>query len=519
MDLRPTIRPSASTISKCALPNSRRFSNASSDAIWDWDAESDTMWWNDEFVRTFGLLPDEDLSNYRSGQWFKRIHPEDIERIKNGIQAIYRGSQSRWSVEYRCLKSDGTYASVVDRALIIRNTEGEIQRVVGGVSDRTRQKELEEQLLRSQRLESVGTLAGGVAHDLNNIFTPIVFSTQLMQEVESLDEMTRFAEVIESCAHRGTELVKQLLTFARGTPGAKVAIDMRDIVDDISKVIRETFPKSIELKVEVPEQTWRVEGDPSQLHQVLLNLVVNARDAMPQGGEITIAIENTDVDKLRAYFSVGLEAGAYIKLRVQDTGSGMAPDVAERIFEPFFTTKPPGKGTGLGLAATHTIVKNHEGEISVHSTQGRGTVFEVLLPVSDSTATDQPPTGEVFLPHGDGQLILVVDDEPPIREMLEHILKQHGYRVLTAANGAEALVHFADHLDQMTLVITDMAMPIMDGPSTIAAMRAINPRIPIIGSSGFTDAPATISELKLAGFMPKPYSIETLIHLVAKVLR
>jgi signal transduction histidine kinase len=422
-------------------------------------------------------------------------------------------------VEYRCLKSDGTYASVVDRALIIRNTEGEIQRVVGGVSDRTRQKELEEQLLRSQRLESVGTLAGGVAHDLNNIFTPIVFSTQLMQEVESLDEMTRFAEVIESCAHRGTELVKQLLTFARGTPGAKVAIDMRDIVDDISKVIRETFPKSIELKVEVPEQTWRVEGDPSQLHQVLLNLVVNARDAMPQGGEITIAIENTDVDKLRAYFSVGLEAGAYIKLRVQDTGSGMAPDVAERIFEPFFTTKPPGKGTGLGLAATHTIVKNHEGEISVQSTLGRGTVFEILLPASDLAFADQLPTGEVFLPHGDGQLILVVDDAPPIREMLEHILKQHGYRVLTAANGAEALVHFADHLDQMTLVITDMAMPIMDGPSTIAAMRAINPNIPIIGSSGFTDAPATISELKLAGFIPKPYSIETLTRLVAKVLK
>jgi CheY-like chemotaxis protein len=197
----------------------------------------------------------------------------------------------------------------------------------------------------------------------------------------------------------------------------------------------------------------------------------------------------------------------------------MAPDVAERIFEPFFTTKPPGKGTGLGLAATHTIVKNHEGEISVQSTLGRGTVFEILLPASDLAFADQLPTGEVFLPHGDGQLILVVDDAPPIREMLEHILKQHGYRVLTAANGAEALVHFADHLDQMTLVITDMAMPIMDGPSTIAAMRAINPNIPIIGSSGFTDAPATISELKLAGFIPKPYSIETLTRLVAKVLK
>ncbi len=326
---------------------------------------------------------------------------------------------------------------------------------------------------------------------------------------------------IERSAKRGSELVKQVLSFARGVEGRRVVVQLKHIVHEVEEIARSTFPKNITLRIQLTPDLWPVVGDPTQLNQVLLNLCVNARDAMPNGGQLTLTASNAVIDEQYAVMNKEVASGRYVRVEVTDDGMGIAPDLIDRIFEPFFTTKAVGQGTGLGLSTTQGIVRSHGGFLSVYSEPGKGSTFKVYLPAriegASSVAADEP---ERLLPRGRGELILLVDDEPSILSVTRQTLETFGYRVITAEDGAQATAKYALSRDAIALVLTDMMMPVMDGPALIAALRQINPQVAIIAASGLS-ANGPVARAAVAGiqhFLAKPYTAEALLRLVRKVL-
>ena len=389
-------------------------------------------------------------------------------------------------------------------------------------SDVTEKKKLEAQFLRSQRMESIGTLAGGIAHDLNNVLTPLLFAVQALKDKVSDEAGRQMLDILETNVRRGASLVKQVLIFGRGIKGERITVQPRHIGREIEHIVRETFPKSLKFESHCPAGLWTITGDPTQIEQVLLNLCVNARDAMPGGGKLSLRLENTVLDENHAAANLEARPGRHVVISVTDTGAGMTREIQDRIFEPFFTTKEPGKGTGLGLSTTLAIVKSHGGFINCYSEPGKGSVFKVYLPASPDVAVEtQSPAHQSSLPRGHNELVLVVDDEEPIRNLAQTMLERFGYRVLLAANGAEAVKLYNSRRNEIALVITDMAMPVMDGPATIAALQAINPNVKVIGSSGLdmNDGAAGAVNTGLKHFMPKPYTAETMLTTLLQVLR
>jgi PAS domain S-box-containing protein len=493
---------------------------AVSDVVWDWDLSANTLWWNDGFLITFGYVASEIEPGIES--WTSRIHPDERSRVVDSIHhAIDAGTES-WSSEYRFQRKDGSYAFVQDRGYILRDPTGKGVRMVGGMRDLTEQKKMEAQSLRAQRMESIGTLAGGIAHDLNNVLAPIMMSIDLLKFDSGNDTHRRriLDTIYISCRH-GADLVRQVLSFARGLDGQRIVTQLRHLIDDLEGIISETFPRNIRIVTDVPNNLWPITGDPSQLHQVLLNLAVNARDAMPQGGTLTLAAANLTIDAQYAGMSQEAKAGTYVLLRVTDTGQGIPPEVREHIFEAFFTTKELGKGTGIGLATVHTVVKSHGGFLNVESEVGRGTTFKIYLPANpalQTADTARPPPAD--LPRGRDELVLVIDDEFSIRHITQKTLEAFGYRVITASDGIEAVALYAKQAQQIAVVLTDMMMPIMDGAATIQVLRRINPAIKIIAASGI-DSGDDVAKAGNAGvkhFLVKPYTAETLLKLFREVL-
>jgi CheY-like chemotaxis protein len=371
-------------------------------------------------------------------------------------------------------------------------------------------------------MESIGTLAGGIAHDLNNVLAPIMMSIELLQLEPGGDaRRKKILSTIATSSRRGADLVKQVLTFARGLDGQRVAVRVWTLISDLEEIVSETFPRSIQIVNDAPNDLWSVTGDPTQLSQVLLNLAVNARDAMPQGGTLTVKASNVTLDAQYAGTSGDAQPGKYVLLEVTDTGTGIPPEVRERIFEPFFTTKEVGRGTGIGLATVHTVVKSHGGFLSVESEVGRGTTFRIHLPANPANLRDR--TQEPFpteLPHGTGELLLIVDDEYSIRDITRQTLEAFGYRVVTARDGIEAVALFAAQPREITLVLTDMMMPQMDGEATIRVLRRINPGVHIIAASGLevVENVAKAAKAGVPDFLPKPYTADTLLRRVREVL-
>jgi CheY-like chemotaxis protein len=381
---------------------------------------------------------------------------------------------------------------------------------------------MEAQYLRAQRMESIGTLAGGIAHDLNNVLAPIMMSIERLRlDTGDAARRNRILDTIQVSSRRGADLVKQVLSFSRGLDGERVTVRLRHLVDELQGIIRETFPRNITSVAEVSDRIWPVTGDPTQLHQVLLNLAVNARDAMPNGGTLTFTASNLTLDDHYAGMTPEAKAGTYVLLDVTDTGEGMPPEVRERIFEPFFTTKELGKGTGLGLATVHTIVKSHGGFLTVESAVGRGTTFKIYLPADPdlrAAATAHPFPAD--LPRGRNELVLVVDDEASIREITQRTLETFGYRVLTAHDGAAAVALYSQRMTEIALVLTDMMMPVMDGASSIKILKRMNPAVKIIAASGL-DAKEHVAKAASGGvkdFLAKPYTALTLLRLVRDVI-
>jgi CheY-like chemotaxis protein len=322
---------------------------------------------------------------------------------------------------------------------------------------------------------------------------------------------------IEASTERGANMVRQVLSFARGVDGRRTEVDVRRLVRDIRVIVENTFLKAIRLETKVPTDLWTVSADATQLHQVLLNLCVNARDAMPRGGTLTIAAENVTLDaESGRSLHPSAQAGSYLRIAVEDTGTGMPPEVLRRLFEPFFTTKEVGKGTGLGLASCQTIIKGHGGFLRVQSEVGKGSRFEVYLPARTGKGTDVVRPAAADLPRGNGELVLVVDDEEAVRQIVSQTLETFGYRVVTAAGGSEALAIYSQRQDEIAVLIVDMMMPGMDGPTTIGLLRGTNPNVRVVGVTGARDA---IGRVAVDAFLAKPFTTESLLKALADVVR
>ncbi|HET9133292.1 MAG TPA: response regulator, partial [Gemmatimonadales bacterium] len=378
--------------------------------------------------------------------WMDAIHPDDRQAVAEAVPTQGDGS---YVMSYRILRPDGTTRWIRDRAFPVHDANGTVTRIVGVAEDVTERREMEERALRAQRMESIGTLAGGIAHDLNNVLTPILMSLELLKREPSEAVRLEMLSLIESGARQGADMIRQVLTFARGIEGRRIPVDVATLVRDIERIVEDTFLKAVQLVIDLPEAPIGVIGDPTQLGQVLLNLCLNARDAMPEGGTLTIRVEAGEAD-----------GHAAVRLIVRDTGVGMSPEVLDRVFEPFFTTKPAGHGTGLGLPTALAIVRSHGGTLTVESTVGTGSAFTITLPTAAAVApsvTTEP--GAAALPTGDGELVLVIDDEVVVREITRRVLERFGYRVLLADGGRSGLTTYAAHRGQIRLVLTDLMMP------------------------------------------------------------
>lgn len=390
--------------------------------------------------------------------------------------------------------------------------------VLAAIRDVSERKLLEEQFLRAQRLESIGTLAGGIAHDLNNVLGPILLSLEVMRKRIPDKSIQRMIDIIAASAKRGADLIKQVLSFARGIKGEHVAVQIRHLIGEIETIIKETFPKSITVSTRVPKDLWTVTGDATQLHQVLMNLCVNARDALPEGGRIEIAVTNVELDNQYVRMHLEAKTGRYLRIEITDNGTGIPPKVKEKIFEPFFTTKEIGKGTGLGLSTVVNVVKSHGGFINVYSEMGRGTTFTVHLPAEGIGGEDQFSEMVDLEAGGNGEMILVVDDEEAVREITRTTLEAFGYSVLTATDGTDAISTYAQHKDTIDLVITDMMMPYMDGVATIRALRKMNPGIRILAVSGLQQDGHSTRDLQNVVFLHKPYTSHRLLESIRSII-
>lgn len=426
--------------------------------------------------------------------------------------------------EHECtyVRKDGSRVAVSLSMTGMLDDDGEVTGFLGIVTDITEKKKLEQQFLRAQRLESVGTLAGGIAHDLNNVLTPILMSIELLRLGHTNERTLSILGGIECSARRGADLVRQILTFARGVEGKHTELSAGPLIKDIQQFVQDTFPKNVHCISNLPENLPSFMGDATQLHQILLNLCVNARDAMPNGGAITITTRNVIMDEAAVAVQMDAKPGSYIMISVSDTGTGIPQAVLDKIFDPFFTTKEIGKGTGLGLSTVLSITKSHGGFITVTSEPNRETTFTICLPALTSTSKccAPAPVEEPPMQHGRGELILIVDDEEAIRTTTQLTLEALDYRTMVAADGAEAVALYSQHNAEIAVVLTDMMMPIMDGPATIQMLQRINPGVKIIASSGVSHlgGPAKVAEMGVRHFLPKPYSAQTVMTTLNLVL-
>jgi len=474
-------------------------------------------WINNAFTTLtgYGVLEavDKKTSLLKSGK-------HDEEFYRNLWGTVSAGNV--WHGEMINRRKDGTLYTQETTITPIKDGQGGITHFIAINQDITARRLLEAQFLRAQRMESVGTLAGGIAHDLNNVLGPILMVAEILKHQVTDVEGHKLLQLLEASAQHGVDLVRQVLAFARGVEGQRILLNPVHILNDIQDMIRDTFPKNINSGYNPHRGVWTVTGDPTQLHQVFTNLCVNARDAMPNGGALKVTIENVVLDDMYADMNPESKPGDYVMVTVADTGGGIPANIRDKIFEPFFTTKEIGKGTGLGLSTTVGILRSHGGFIRVDSEMGKGTIFKAYLPANATAkAAEEVAVGETPLPRGDGELVLVVDDEERMRAVVQTTLERFGYRVLLAANGAEAVALYAQNREQIAIVLTDMAMPVMDGPATIVALKSMNPNLKIIASSGLP-SDADVAKAVGAGvkhFVPKPYTTETLLTILAEALR
>ncbi|BAY26746.1 multi-sensor hybrid histidine kinase [Calothrix sp. NIES-2100] len=486
-----------------------------SDAIFVRDLNHHILYWNQGAEQMYGYLASEAV-----GQKANELWQEDAAQIAEIIQTVLE--QGEWRGEIRKVTRSGRKIIVAGRWTLLRDESGNPQKILVVNTDITDKKQIEQQFYRAQRLESLGTLASGIAHDLNNILTPMLAVAQLLPlKFPNINEQNqRLLKILEINSKRGAQLVKQITAFARGAEGKRVPLQPRHLLKEIEQVIKSTFPKSIEICIDLATANLStILADPTQIHQVLMNLCVNALDAMPDSGTLTISADNFHVDASHARMNLEAKVGEYVVITVSDTGCGIPQELLERIFDPFFTTKELGKGTGLGLSTVIGIIKNHSGFIKVHSELGIGSQFQVYLSAIDTSATEEADDSQI-LARGNGELILVVDDEVFIQDVAKTSLKEFNYRVMIASDGIEALLLYAQHKTEISVVLMDIQIPSLDGLQAIRVLQQINPSVKIIVISGLRSNQQLLDakNINVQAFLSKPYTIQELINTLKQVL-
>jgi PAS domain S-box-containing protein len=493
----------------------RRLVNSNAQGVVFWNAKGEITDANDAFLHLVRYAREDlqagriDLAALTPAEYAAADQHCTVEIAAHGVCAPY---------EKEYIRKDGSRVPILVGAACFEDSPLEGVCFIVDLSER---KKLEQQFLRAQRMESIGTLAGGIAHDLNNILAPIMMSIEMLKITSTDPEANVILETISRSAKRGADIVRQVLSFARGVEGERIEVQPKHLLNDLENIIRDTFPKDILQNFSVPNDIWTILGDPTQVHQILLNLCVNARDAMPQGGTLNISVRNSVLDREALGMNPKAVPGRYIHLVVADSGTGIPADLIDKIFEPFFTTKEVNKGTGLGLSTVMAIVKSHSGIINVYSEAGKGTAFSVYLPAMEIAGdAESDSSSALIIPRGRGETVLVVDDEPSILSITNRTLEAFGYHVLSATDGAEAVALYARHQHDIAVVVTDMMMPIMDGGALIRVLTRIDPAVRIIATSGLAanKSGGNPSESNIRHFLTKPYAADVLLVAVRNVL-
>lgn len=454
-----------------------------------------------------------------TGRHFRDItHADDIAEDNHQVERVLSGEISGFQMEKRYVHKDGRAILVLLSVSMIRDADGSPLYFIGQIQDITERRQAETLSNHSQRLESIGTLAGGVAHDLNNALLPILLSVEILRS--KLPGHSDLVDSIQSSATRSVKMVRQLLTFAKGSEGERIPLQWEHMFSEIENIVTGTFPKNIRLDINSGVDVPPVFGDPTQLHQILLNLCVNARDAMPRGGTLTLETERQNLEASAVDALSGARPGCYVVMRVVDNGTGIPPEMIGRIFDPFFTTKGPDKGTGLGLSTIAGIVKSHGGFVRVKSKPGRGAAFSVYLPAAEPVNNPSPPPKSTAKFRGNNELVLVVDDERPVRDAVRRVLRRMNLKTITATDGADGLVQAMENRQDIRLIIADLHMPHMDGLNYVRVLNRLLPGVPVIVSSGRVDEYAD-EELKKLGVnmrLDKPFTERALAAVFEKIL-
>ena len=484
--------------------------------IWDWDIPSDALHWDDRMFELYGISRDTSLKGMEL--WQKSIHPDDFLAAMEASKAAVRGERE-FDTEFRVVHPDGTVRSLQANAIVIRGADGKALRMIGINRDITAQRSLEEQFRQSQKMEAVGRLAGGIAHDFNNLLTVITgYSDLLLSQIGGKTALGEEVAEIKRAAERAALLTQQLLAFSRRQVLQPRVIDLNEVVSHMERMLRRLIGEDVEFRIVLGEGLGSVKADPGQIEQVIVNLLVNARDAMPGGGELAIETSNVVLDKEFRRDHPSAAAGPYVCLAVVDTGMGMSAEVKAHIFEPFFTTKGKGKGTGLGLSTVYGIINQSIGHIAVDSNIGRGTTVRIFLPRVEDTPEVIPEASAADL-YG-GETVLVVEDEDAVRGIVTRVLEESGYRVLWASDGNDGIHLFEENREAIDLLITDVVMPGMGGRELASRLEASRPGIKVLYMSGYTeDAIHHHGALETGlAFIQKPFTTEGFLMKVREVL-
>jgi PAS domain S-box-containing protein len=487
--------------------------DAAQEAILVKDVEDRILFWNKSAEKIYGW-PAAEIIGRKEAELLSKNLPEYQEArhivLENGT----------WSGELVKVNRAGNDLLVESRWTLVRGANGRPKSILSIDTDITGKKPLEAQLLRAQRLESIGAMASGIAHDLNNCLSPILMGVAVLKDLVPDPSVQNILSAMEASVTRGADVVRQVLTFARGATSARMVVQPNHLIQEVVKIILETFPRSIQIEVECDPNLWTIESDATQIHQILLNLCLNARDAMPDGGTLRLTSRNVRLADPSSLAGLSGVPGPYIRIDVKDTGTGIPAEIQQKIFEPFYTTKEVGKGTGLGLSTTVSILKSHRGLLGLQSAAGAGTTFSLFFPGNAATVEAEHPAELRPCRIAAQDLILLVDDEAAIREMCKFVLESYNYRVLSAENGAQALALLEQHKNELALAVIDSDMPVMGGPSTIRSLRQTIPDLKVISTSGreVSDEAARAPDPKLHRFLAKPYTAENLFRLISELL-
>jgi two-component system, cell cycle sensor histidine kinase and response regulator CckA len=484
------------------------------DAIFVQNLDRIVTYWNKGAERIYGWTTEEIIEK-RAPDFLAKI---DGQREDEIWKSTFEKGQ--WTGEITHVTKDGKEIVMSSRRTLLRDVERDPLAILNINTDITEKKNLEAQVLRNQRIESIGALAGGIAHDLNNVLAPMMMVADLIRDDVKGTESLRMLDILRSSAQRGAELVKQILQFARGAKGQASTDEVKKLLDDLANLLRKTFPPSIHIEVATQGNLPSVASDPTQLNQILMNLCVNARDAMPKGGTITIEVRRKTLLNHVLRDQKEPVSGSFVEFAVSDTGTGIAPEILTKIFDPFFTTKAETKGTGLGLATVATILKNHHGFIEVDSIPGKGSTFRVTLPTSKRELAKAPTVASTANVTGRGLWILLVDDELALLEMTKGLLEAHQYQVLTATNGAEALMLFEANRQKIAAVVTDLLMPGMGGNELVSTLCDQFPGTRILCMTGSTgDSTFQPQQCGAQVILRKPCPTDELLAALDKLLR